>query len=162
MHGRAGPQHGLGQRRGRVDHVLAVVEHQQELPAGQRMWPRAAGDVAGAEFEPDRRGDRGRNQAGIGKRRELGEPDAVGKFRQQLARGRDGEPRLADAAGAGEGDQPMRGGKADDFAQFIVPPDQLGDRLRQVGRRQGRSGLRRGRGRAGALSGPAGRCGSRR
>jgi hypothetical protein len=57
-------------------------------------------------------------------------------------RHREGEPRLADAAGAGQGDEPMRGGKAQDFAQLIVPADQLGNRLRQFRWRQRRSGLR--------------------
>ena len=42
----------------------------------------------------------------------------------------------------------MRGGKAQDFAQLVVPADQLGNRLRQVCRRQDRSGLSR----AGALA----------
>jgi hypothetical protein len=48
------------------------------------------------------------------------------------ARSREGEPRLADAAGAGRRDQPMRGGEAQDLAEIVVPADQLGNRLRQV------------------------------
>ena len=93
--------------------------------------PTAAATVAGT-------------RPGSAQRRKLGEPDPVGKLRPQLARDRQGEPCLADAAGAGQGDEPMRGGKAHDFAQLVVPPDQLGNRLRQVSRRQYRYRLRRG------------------
>ena len=109
------------------------------MPAS--AWATRSGEAApAAKFQPCRRGHRGGNQAGIGQRRKLGEPDAVGKFRQQLARDRQGEPCLADAAGAGQGDEPIPDCKADDLAQFVVAPDQLGDRLRQIGCRHARSG----------------------
>ena len=75
-------------------------------------------------------------------------------MRPQPARGREGEPRLTDAAGAGHVDESMRGGEAQDLAQFVVPADQLGNRRRQVRRRQRRCGLRRYRARAGALVRP--------
>src|SRR5580704_5719941 len=45
----------------------------------------------------------------------------------------------------------MRSGEAQDLAQFVVSADQLGNRLRQVRRRQWRLRLRRGLACAGAL-----------
>ena len=91
---------------------------------------------AAAKIEPDRRGNGDGHEAGIGDRRELGQPHTVGKLRQEPARRSESEPRLADAASAGQGDQPMRGGKAQDLVENVIPANQLGNRLRQVGRRQ--------------------------
>jgi hypothetical protein len=51
-------------------------------------------------------------------------------------RGREREPRLADAASAGQGDEPMPSGEAQNLAQIVFPADQLGNRLRQIRRRQ--------------------------
>ena len=51
----------LRESRRRVDHMLAIVEHQQQGAArgGSRDPPRR--DVADAEIEPDRGGRRGRH-----------------------------------------------------------------------------------------------------
>ena len=57
-------------------------------------------------------------------------------MRQEPARRRKSEPRLADAAGAGQGDEPMCRGKAQDLAENVIPANQLGNRLGQVRRRQ--------------------------
>jgi hypothetical protein len=51
-------------------------------------------------------------------------------------RDREREPRLADAASAGQGDEPMRGGEAQNLAQVVFPADQLGNRLRLIRRDQ--------------------------
>jgi hypothetical protein len=48
----------------------------------------------------------------------------------------EGEPCLADPAGAGQGNEPVDGGEAQDFTQLVIPADQLGNRLRQVGGRR--------------------------
>ena len=104
--------------------------------AGERLRHALRRDVAAAKIEPDRRGNGDGHQAGIGDRRQLGQPDTVGKLRQQPARRGESEPRLADAAGAGQRDEPVRGGKAQDLAENVIPADQLGNRLRQVRRRQ--------------------------
>ena len=122
-------------RRGGVDHVLAGVQHQQQPPAGERLRHALRRDFAAAKIEPDRRGNGDGHEAGIGERRKLGQPHTVGKLRQQLARGRESEPRLADAAGAGQGDEPVGRGKVQDLLELVVPADQLGNRLRQVRRR---------------------------
>jgi hypothetical protein len=132
----AGAKHGLGQCRGSADHVLARVQHQHQPSAGEGLRHALRRDCAAAKIEPDRRGYRDRHEARIGDRRKLGQPHAVGKLRQQLARRGESEPRLADAAAAGQRDEPMRGGKAQDLAENVIPANQLGNRLRQVGRRQ--------------------------
>ena len=132
----AGAQHGLGQCRGSADHVLASVQHQHQPSAGERLRHALRRDYAAAKIEPDRRGNGDGHEAGIGDWRKLGQPHTVGKLRQEPARRGESEPRLADAAGAGQGDEPMRGGKAQDLVENVIPANQLGNRLRQVRRRQ--------------------------
>ena len=62
--------------------MLAGVQHQQQAATGERLCQALHRRLA-AEFQPDRGGDRGRNQAEIGKRRELGQPNPVGKSRSK-------------------------------------------------------------------------------
>ena len=116
--------------------MLASVQHQHQLSAGERLRHALRRDCAAAKIEPDRRGNGDGHEAGIGDWRKLGQPHTVGKLRQELARRGETEPRLADAASAGQGDEPTRGGKAQDLAENVIPANQLGNRLRQVGRRQ--------------------------
>jgi hypothetical protein len=125
-----------GQRPGSADHMLAGVEHQQQPSAGERLRDALRREFAAVKIEPDRRGDGDGHEAGIGKWRKLGQPHTVGKLRQEPARRGDSEPRLADAAGAGQRHEPMRGGKAQDLVENVIPANQLGNRLRQVRRRQ--------------------------
>jgi hypothetical protein len=74
-------------------------------------------DSASAKIESDRRGNGDGQKVGIGEWRKLGQPHTIGKLRQEPARRGNSEPRLADAAGAGQGNEPMRGGKAEDLAE---------------------------------------------
>jgi hypothetical protein len=125
-----------GQRRGSADHVLAGVEHQHQPSAGERLRDALHRDLAAAKIEPDRRGNGDGHEAGIGNWRKLGQPHTVGKLRQQPARRGESKPRLADTAGAGQGDEPVCRGKAQDLVENVIPANQLGNRLRQVRRRQ--------------------------
>ncbi len=143
MDRRAGPQHGLGQRRGAVDDMLAGIQHQQQPPAGEHLRHPLYRNLTAAKLKPECSRNRGRNKGGIAERRELRQPHAVGKVRQQLACEREGNPCLADSAGAGQGDEPMRGGKVQGLTHLVVAADQLGKRLGQVRHRNNRCGLRR-------------------
>jgi hypothetical protein len=101
---RAGLQQGLSHGRGGRNCVLAIVEHEQKLlPAACLRY--ALRRDRGAK--PDRSGDRAGNKIGIGKRRQVSEPHPISKVRQQLMRDRHREPRLANAAGAGQRDESM-------------------------------------------------------
>jgi hypothetical protein len=81
-HRRAGSQHRLRHARGGFDHVLAGVQHQQQWPVGERLRHALCRSLAATKLEPDSGGNRGGNQAGIGERRELGQPYTLGKLRQ--------------------------------------------------------------------------------
>ena len=126
-----------------INDMLAVVQHQQHPPTCERPRDTLRGDLLAGKLKPDRGSHRGRNQAGIGQRRKLGEPHAVREFQQKPTGRRQRQPRLANAAGAGEGNEAMVRDKAQDLAQFVVPANQIGDRLWQVARRQCRPAIRR-------------------
>jgi hypothetical protein len=136
MQRRGGPQYSLGYRRGGSNHMLAGIEHQQQAPAGERLRHAVCRSFAAAELQADSGSHRGRDQPGIGEGRELGQPHAVGKVRSQLAGECERQRCLADAAGPGQGDEPMRGDEIEDLAELLLPADQLGNRLRNVGRRR--------------------------
>jgi len=104
-HARSGTQEVLGQARARVDHVLAVVEHDDRLAPrevrGERLLRRALGRDRGADGQGRGLG----HEPTVREARELDEPDAVGNgldARQRL----DGQARLAAAARADQREHP--------------------------------------------------------
>jgi hypothetical protein len=93
--------------RGGVDHVLAIVEHQQAALAGERVFDdRERRDVA-LRTRMQRGGDRLRDLRAVGERGKLAEPDAVGKGVDQFGRGFQHEARLARTSGADQRDHPF-------------------------------------------------------
>jgi hypothetical protein len=144
---RAGAQQRLGQRGAGADEVLAVVEHEQEALGPQRVAERgqqgAAGLLAHADDGRHRLGDGGR----VGERGELDQPDAAGEPlpREQGLRHPEGQPRLAGAAGAGERDQAPGAQQPGRLGHVALPPDEAGERRREVVRRVGRAGALGGR-----------------
>ena len=153
VHRRLGVQQRLGQRGARIKDVLAGVQHEQHLPAAQRLRDPGGGDVATAELEADRGRHRCGKQTRVGQRRQFHEPRPVGELRLQSMPCGERQPALADAAGAGQRDQPMRANEADDFAELLVAADQLAQRLRQVARGRDRARRWRGNGRRKAVVG---------
>ena len=98
-HPRAAAQEVVGQPGAGVEEVLAVVEHDQQLPAGELRGQLLRGGPQ-PERGADGRGDLGR----VRDPRELGQPDSV----RGLPADRDfgGEPGLAHPAGPDKRDQP--------------------------------------------------------
>ena len=136
--GRGGEQV-ADQRRGR-QHLLEVVEHQEQVPVAEvprhAVGQRPVARLPHAEGLRDRRGDEG----GVADRGEGDEDDAVGEVAAQLLRDPQGEARLADAAGTGQGQE------ADAVAaQQVAHGGDLG-----VPTDEGREGDRQGRGVHGA------------
>ena len=102
-HGTAGQQ--LGDLRARAQHVLEVVEHEQQ-PAGRHVLGEAVhqhaiAEVLQTQHPRNRRHDVGRARGG----RQVDEKDAVFELIQQCGRDGDREPRLARPTGANEGQQ---------------------------------------------------------
>ena len=101
---RAGRQE-IGHERGSGEDVLEVIEDEQKCPAADRQWqqtcriPRA---IAHAKLASDGRRHEGR----VGNRGQRHERDTIGNVVVHLPGNGDGQTRLADAAGAGQGHEP--------------------------------------------------------
>ena len=146
----AGARHGAQQRlrfpRRRADHVLAVVEHQQEPTPAQCRGEPLRGPAAGAALQAQGRVDGARDQLGIGQGRELRKPDTIGKLLEHRPRGLEPEPRLADTPGADHGHEAVVAQELAQLPQLRLAADEIRHRRRQVGWRLPRrlgSGTRR-------------------
>ena len=92
--------------RDSVDHVLAVVEHEQELPAADRRRGRLPHRRTTSDPRANARGD---EQVDVLSRLsgcELDEPDAIDELGRELPRDRKGELGLPDPARAGQRHEP--------------------------------------------------------
>jgi hypothetical protein len=98
---RAIPQYLFCKRSGGTDNVLARIQHKQLMSVRQHLRHVRQRTAATGKIKSDGGSHRGREEAWIGERRELSEPDSIVEVRQQLARCRQCQPRLTDAAGAG-------------------------------------------------------------
>ena len=129
---RRGRQQPLGQRRGRGEDVLAVVEHQQH-PARTAVADQRLGDGRVALFaNAEARRDGARDTLGFRHRRQVDEPDAVREGGRHALGELDREPRLAAPPDAGQGDEP---GFAEPFLQLreiVLAAHEACERLRQV------------------------------
>ena len=140
-HARAVP-HDLGhQLRGPVEHVLAVVEHEQQGPAAQVLDERLLDREQRTLLHAQRRGDGVPDRAAVGERRELAQPAAVGEAVALAVGDLDREAGLADPADPGEGHQGRGPQRRPRTGHVVVPAHQLGGRPRQVpGRAPGGEG----------------------
>ena len=104
-HDGTGAQQSLGHTGGGINQMLTIVEHHENMPAGDRCRDAFDRDVAGERREAQRGGDGHRDELRIGQRSELGQSHAVGEPRQQLTRYFETQPGLADAPRTGQGHQ---------------------------------------------------------
>ena len=107
LHGRRVREDGLDQIGGGVEHVLAVVEHQQPDPALQRGGHALAHALAGLLGDAQHRRHRVGHRRRIGDRGQLEKPDPVREFIGQPRRDFQRQPGLADPAHPGQRHQPM-------------------------------------------------------
>ena len=114
---------GVEVRRG-GQQVLQVVHHQQDRPLPEERRQRS--DPAPAARAPHHPGDRRHHQGGIGERRQIDEPDAIGEALRHLLRGGNRQARLADATGPDQRQQAhvVLGEEAADEGQLVLLVDQ--------------------------------------
>ena len=113
-----------GQLGSRLDHLLKVVEQEQE---------RALADVLGKSvFRPQRLRDRLLNQLRITKRRQSDPEDAVLELGNEFCRGLDRQPRLARPPRAGQGHEARFFEQRGDLGFLAFPADERARRPRQV------------------------------
>ena len=96
----------LGDLRCAVDEVLEVVEHEQELAVPKLVVQQLAPARGAGLPQPERPGDRRQQELGLGDRGEVDERRSVGEPGAEPVAELDGEPRLADAAGPEQRDEP--------------------------------------------------------
>ena len=104
-------------------------------------------DPASRVAHPERLRDDGRDEARIGDRSERDEGDAIGEVSGQVGGNLQGEARLTDPTGAGQGDEPHAVATQEGADAFDVPlpAHEAGERQRRRGAMErGGSGNRRG------------------
>src|SRR5262249_4127917 len=128
----AGAQQLVGQPSAGVEQVLAVVQHQQQQPVGQRRQQRVREELPGHLRHPERAGRRARDEAGIGQRRQLDQPGAVGVGGGEVGGRGQRQSGLAAAARPGQRQQSRLAQASDDLGQRRLAADEGGQRGRQV------------------------------
>ena len=73
----AAPQNGIRERHHGVDHMLAIVQDDEQLPRPQCIHEGVQNRPIRRFLYADSGGDRGRDQAGIVQGGQLGQPDPV-------------------------------------------------------------------------------------
>ena len=95
-----------GDLRCAVDEVLEVVEDEQELAVSKLLVQQLVPARRAGLPQPDGPGDRRQQELSLGDRGEVDERRPVGEPGAELVAELDGEPRLADAAGAEQRHEP--------------------------------------------------------
>ena len=122
------------ERSGR-HHVFEVVQHQQRLGLAQGSHQAVAhGDLPGLQ-QPGGAGHGGRHQRRVRDRRQGNEEDAVGEVRADLGGEGESEGGLADAAGAGQGEEANIGTaqEPEGQCQLALPADERREGHRRRG-----------------------------
>ena len=120
------------QLRAGVDHVLAVVEHQQHVAGGQVVAQRLGRGGPGAAADVERAGDLGRRVRVRTTRREIHEPDPVSASSDLTAGELHGEPGLADAARTSQRHKPRPAEGLTDALKLARPADQRRQRYGHI------------------------------
>ena len=114
------------------DQVLAVVEHDQQLPPGQPVDQRRGARRASALREAGRGRDRVGDQLRPGERCQIDEPGSVAKLLALACRHLEGEARLARPCGSAERDQRSTAKQPDDLRDRRLTPDEYRQLDRQI------------------------------
>ena len=120
--------------RRRLEEVLAVVEHEQQLLPREEVREHVDGGNRSVGLETEACRDHVGDGVGLASAGQLAPPRAVGKLGRRVHSGLHRQPRLSDAADAGEHDHPMIRERFRDESELAFAPEKRGDRYRQVAR----------------------------
>ncbi len=116
--------------------MLAVVEDQQQLAVAHELDDRLDDGTTGVFHDAEHRRDSLRHEPRVGDRRELDEPDAIGKLVEHVSSDLQRQPRLAEAAHSEQREQPRAPEQLADFGLAAFAANERRHLLRQVvGRR---------------------------
>ncbi len=113
-------------------HVLAVVEHEEQLAAAEVVQDRGEKGTSRLLGEAERGGDRRCEIVRVGEHSQVDEPGAILQLAQELLCQLQGDARLADAARPGEGEQRRRCQQALRFGELRLATDEARQLARQV------------------------------
>ena len=129
---RCGGKQGIDHRRGRIDHMLAVVDDQQHGLVAHAARQQVQWRELARRLDAQRRRGRAGDQRRVCNRRELDHPHAIDVMVEPLRASVLREPSLADAASTGERHQPARVEQLSNLCEFAFPADKGRRRMRQV------------------------------
>ncbi len=128
----------LGQPGGVVEHVLAVVQHQQQLPPAQILDHGLLDRQPVPATDPQRRRHGVADRAAVRQGCQFTPPHPVGEPGRLVPGDLLGQPGLADPARPGQRDQRRPAERRRHQRDLVAPPDEAGLPARQVGRRPDR------------------------
>ena len=143
LHVIAGQQQPRAQTSGRADHMLAVIQHQQQLLPGQHPRHRISGRLPRLLRYPQRRRHHRGHQGRVPHRRQLCQPHPVREPARHLPGHLPGQPGLPRPARPGHRHQPMLLQQGRDLAHRTGPADEAGQRDREAMHATARSERRR-------------------
>jgi hypothetical protein len=117
----------LLERRARRRHLFEVVDHQQQLLVAEVVLHGLEDGAPGHLRDPHGPRHRRGNQGGIGHRRQVHEDHAVLELGEQLRGDLEGQPGLAGAPGAGEGEQAGPAEEPPDLGDLLLPAHERGE-----------------------------------
>ncbi len=131
-------------RPARVEQVLAVVEHEQELLRAQVVDDALGERHARSQCHPERAGDHLDRFLLVAGHRQLAQPRAVGVLLREVLGDLHREPRLPDPAGPRDRHERYVAELLGDRADGVLPPDErrrlrrevAGDRADRAERRE--------------------------
>ena len=126
-----GQQHSPAQSRHGRDHMLAVIQHQQHLPASQHPGQRISHRHPRPLVYPQRRRHRRRHPRRIRDRRQLNQPHPVGEPVSHPPGYLTGQPGLTHPARPGHRHQPVVIQHASDLTDRTRPADETRQRRRK-------------------------------
>ena len=118
---------GLDEIGGGVEHVLAVVEHEQQAPPRQRLGDAVGHRPAGCGVIPSTVGHRIGHGRRVADRRQLDEPHSVRELGDQLGGDLHGQAGLADAAHPDQRDQPVTSHQLGQLLHLDLTTDEARD-----------------------------------
>ena len=114
----------LGKSGGSAQHVLAIVEHEQEVLPGQRVDQRLGHRRLGLGVDTEGAGDGIGHRRRVTDRREVHHPRAVAKTWPDRRRDLDGESGLSHPADTRERDKAVRADVLDDRREQLLSTDE--------------------------------------
>jgi hypothetical protein len=129
---RAGAQQRVDQLGARGDHVLAVVQYQEDGLGAQVLSEDLGRRLESLLAQGERSGHRTRHHRGVDQLGQLDEPGPVPMLGTRPRRDLEGQSRLAHSGGAGERDQAAGGELFAQLRDLPVAADEAADRYRQV------------------------------